>query len=256
MSEVWLDAQGVSKSFDGVKALAGFSCQVTAGEVVGLIGPNGAGKTTFFNVVSGCLLPDMGRIRFRGLDLLRVRPHRVAMMGIGRTFQELRLVRRLTVLDNALLACREHPDERLGALFFRWRVGARYEAEKRKAALACLEGFGLAGKAGDLAGDLSYGQQKLLSLACCLLSGADLLLLDEPVAGVAPEVIEKVLATIRSVRESGRSVLLIEHNIDAVMEVCDRVIFMDAGRVVSTGTPAEVRADPRVMEVYLGGGAA
>jgi ABC-type branched-subunit amino acid transport system ATPase component len=236
---------------DCVRALHDFSCSIQAGEIVGLIGPNGAGKTTLFNVITGFTTADRGGATFRGRNLLGRSAYRIANMGIARTFQDLRLIRRLSVLDNVLLAFRDQPGERLRNVFFRWRTSARCEAENRKDALSLLEAAGLAEKAVEPAENLSYGQQKLLSLICCMAAGADLLLLDEPVAGIAPEMIEKILSIIRSLPAQGKTVILLEHNMDAVMQVCDRVIFMDAGAVVSEGTPEQVWNDPKVIEAYL-----
>ena len=150
-----------------------------------------------------------------------------------------------------LLAYKDQPGERLANVFLRWRMTRAHEAENRVRALELLEWAGLDGKADDQADDLSYGQQKLLSLICCLAADAQLLLLDEPVAGMAPEMVERILAIIRGLPDKGKSVIFIEHNLGAVMEVCDRVIFMDAGAKVSEGTPEEVRSDPRVIEAYL-----
>jgi len=251
MSVECLRVDRLDKRFDGVTALAGLSCTVRESEVVGLIGPNGAGKTTLFNVLTGFIRPDRGHAAFHGLELVGRPPYRIASAGIARTFQDLRLIRRIGVLDNVLLAFRNQPGENLANAFFRWRLSARAETSNRRAALSLLEQCGLLARAGEPADDLSYGQQKLLTLVCCLAAGADLLLLDEPVAGIAPEMIEQVLSVIRALPEQGRSVMLIEHNIDAVAQVCDRVIFMDAGTVVTEGTPDEVRNDPRVIEAYL-----
>jgi ABC-type branched-subunit amino acid transport system ATPase component len=251
MSAPLLNVDGLYKTFDGVTALEGFSCSVREREVLGLIGPNGAGKTTLFNVVTGFIPADRGEAVLRGARILGLPPNRIANLGVARTFQILRLIRRISVLDNVLLCFKNQPGERLRHVFLRWGACRRAEAENRKSALSLLAGIGLIEKADDQAEGLSYGQQKLLSLICCLASGADLLLLDEPVAGIAPEMVERILSIIRSLPDQGKSVVLIEHNLEAVMKVCDRVIFMDAGRRISEGTPEQVRNDPKVIEAYI-----
>ena len=248
---VILDVQRLEKNFDGVRALADFSCSVQDGEILGLIGPNGAGKTTFFNIVSGFLAPESGEITFKGNGITRIPPHRITNLGISRTFQNLRLVRQISVLDNVLLSFQQQPGEKLRNVFFNWRLSQERENENRKKASSLLEEVGLAQKADDPAEELSYGQQKLLSLVCCLAAKSEVLLLDEPVAGIAPEMTERILETIRGLPAKGKTVILIEHNLNAVMQVCDRVIFMDAGAKVSKGTPKEVRNDPRVIEAYI-----
>lgn len=251
MANSWLEIESLDKNFDGVKALSNFTCSVRKGEILGLLGPNGAGKTTLFNVITGFLKADRGKATFRGVNLLDVPPHRIVRASIARTFQKLRLIRRLSVLENVLLTFRDQPGEQLGNVFFRWKVSARSETENQNRAIQILEEAGLAEKLHDPADDLSYGQQKLLSLVCCLASGAELLLLDEPVAGIAPAMIEKILSIIRDLPGQGKSVVLIEHNLEVVMQVCERVIFMDAGAKVSEGTPEEVRNDPKVIEAYI-----
>lgn len=251
MTSQLLTIAGVSKHFDGVAAIDGFSCTVGDHEIVGLMGPNGAGKTTLFNVITGFLRADSGSASFRGLSLLQVRTHRMAALGIARTFQTVRLGRRMTVLENVLLAYQTNSGERLrSVLFCPWSV-ARREARNRKAGMALLEEIGLAETADNLAATLSYGQQKLLSIACCLATGADLLLLDEPLAGIAPRMTDRILATIASLPPRGKSVLLIEHDVAALSRICERVIFMDAGKNICEGAPEAVRNDLRVIEAYL-----
>jgi len=251
MTDGLLRVQSLVKHFDGVKALDRFSCVVREHATVGLIGPNGAGKTTLFNVLTGFLRADDGNATFRQHDLVGKQPHKIVAAGIARTFQNLRLIRRMTVLENVLLAYPDQPGESLLSIFFRPRLCAHREKTNGDRSAELLEHVGLREKLDEPAGSLSYGQQKLLSLACCLATGADLLLLDEPVAGIAPQMIEKVLGIIRGLPRRGKTVLLIEHNLDAVSQVCERVIFMDVGRMVCEGTPEQVRSDPRVIEAYL-----
>jgi len=251
MSNALLEIQEVKKHFDGVHALAGFSCNLEEREILGLIGPNGAGKSTLFNVMSGFLPCEGGKIVFKGQNITGAPPYQITSQGISRTFQNLRLIRQVRVLDNVLLAFQNQPGERLWNVFFRQGVCLKQETANREEAMALLREVGMAEKADDPAEDLSYGQQKLLNLACCLAAKSEVILLDEPVAGIAPEMIEKILRIIQELPGKGKSVILIEHNLDAVMQVCDRVIFMDAGVMVSEGTPEEVRNDPRVIEAYI-----
>ncbi|MBN1919524.1 MAG: ABC transporter ATP-binding protein [Verrucomicrobia bacterium] len=246
-----LKANSIDKRFDGVVALSGFSCGVREGEVLGLIGPNGAGKTTLFNVIGGFVKPERGRIVFMGSELTGKPPHKVARRGVARTFQDLRLIRRLSVMENVLLSFRKQPGEKLANVFLRPGLSTRCEKKNHDTASLLLREAGLVDRMNDSANDISYGQQKLLSLICCLAADADLLLLDEPVAGIAPQMIQQVLKIIRGLPDRGKTVMLIEHDMDAVAQVCDRVIFMDAGRKVCEGTPDEVREDPRVIEAYL-----
>lgn len=252
MSDALLKVDQLQVRFDGVRALAGFSCSVKWGEILGLIGPNGAGKTTLFNVVSGFIAPSDGRITFKGSDITGHPPHRITTFGISRTFQNLRLFRQVSVLDNVLLFFQRQPGEQLRNVFFNPKRSRVQETENRARAMELLDNAGLKHKANDPAEALSFGQQKLLSLVCCLAADSELLLLDEPVAGIASEMVVRILDMIRGLPAQGKSVIIIEHTLDAMMEVCPRVIFMDAGVKVSEGTPDEIRNDPKVVEAYLG----
>ena len=241
----------VNKNFDGTVALDDFSLEIPQNLIIGIIGPNGAGKTTLFNVITGFLLPDSGKIRCNGRELNGIASYRIARLGIARTFQQLRLITRMTVQNNILLSFQNQAGEHLKNTFLfpgRVKVQERRNEEKAKELLSFMD---IGEKAGDLVEDLSYGQQKMVSLACCLASGANLLLLDEPVAGINPETIEKILTVIKKLPEEGKTVVMIEHNIDAVMQVCDRVIFMDEGKKVAEGDPESVRHDPAVIDAYL-----
>jgi len=241
----------LNKKFDGTIALDDFSLEIPRDSITGIIGPNGAGKTTLFNVITGFLPLDSGKIIYNGKNLSRMPSYKIASTGIVRTFQQLRLITRMTVLDNILLSFQNQAGENLKNTFLFPGQVKKQERRNREKANELLAFMGIEEKAGDLVEDLSYGQQKMISLACCLASGADLLLLDEPVAGINPEMIEKILKIIKKLQEAGKTFVLIEHNIEAVMQVCDRVIFMDEGKKIAEGNPESVRHDPAVIEAYL-----
>ena len=251
MTTKLLEIDKLHKRFDGIKALDNFSCSIQQREIVGIIGPNGAGKTTLFNVITSFTSPDHGQVLFHGNNLLRISPHRVARIGIARTFQNLRLIYDLNVLDNVLLSFRNQPGEHLFNSLFRWKASKKVEEKNIEIALSLLRDAGLIEKYKDAAMALSYGQQKLLSIVCCLAMDADLLLLDEPVAGIAPEMKEKILLIISELANKEKSIMLIEHDFDAIMRICNRVIFMDVGKNICEGTPEQVRNDPRVIEAYI-----
>lgn len=246
-----LSIKNLSKHFDGIAALDNFSLSLNHGSIVGIIGPNGAGKTTLFNVISGFLSPDNGGIQYKNIDLSGISDHRIAAIGISRTFQDLRLIMKLTVLENVLLAMKNQIGENIFHALFSSRGVKKEEMENRIKAISLLEYVALQEKTDDLAENLSYGQQKLLSLACCLASDAELLLLDEPVAGIHPEIIEKILIIIKELKERSKTVVIIEHNLDVIARVSDWIVVMDEGKKVVKGKHDVIINDPRVLEAYL-----
>jgi branched-chain amino acid transport system ATP-binding protein len=242
----------VSKRFGGVTAVDSASFDVAPGTVTALIGPNGAGKSTLFNVITGFERGDAGTVTFNGRSISRKSPHALARLGIVRTFQLTKALSVMSVLDNMLLADAGNPGERLGLALIRplWR--SRENASRARAA-ELLDIFELGDKAGEYAGTLSGGQRKLLELARAMMLQPRVVLLDEPLAGVNRTLGARLLEHIVRVRsEMGLTVVLVEHDMDAVMRHSDRVIVMAEGHVIMTGTPAEVRDDERVIEAYLG----
>lgn len=243
--------ESLSKSFDGIRALDGVTLSLPSSGITAIIGPNGAGKTTLFNVFNGFLRPDRGRCFLGETETTRRAPHRIARLGVARTFQDLRLISLVSVLDNVLTACPKQRGERLLPALTRAGV-KKEEATNEVKAMELLRFVGLEEKAQTPAGELSYGQQKLLTLAVCLATEAWILLLDEPVAGVAPAMVEQILDRLRKLREKGKMILFIEHDIEAVRQIADHVIVMDDGKIVTKGPPADVLVKPEIMETYLG----
>ena len=254
-----LEVEGLDKSFGGVAAVRDATFTVAEGSITALIGPNGAGKTTVFNLVSGFLPADRGRITFGGQRIDRRRGDAVARAGLVRAFQAARVLTRMSVMDNMLLAAPRQPGERLPlALLAPGRVRRR-EREVRQRAEELLHLIRLSHLVEAYAGTLSGGQRKLLELGRALMVEPRMILLDEPLAGVAPVLAEQLLDHIRELRERrGVTVLVIEHDMDVVMSVSDRVVVMDEGHVIAEGPPEAIQRDERVIEAYLGrlGGAA
>ncbi|HEX7022920.1 MAG TPA: ABC transporter ATP-binding protein [Trueperaceae bacterium] len=249
-----MSVTGLAKSFGGLRAVNGCSLEVARGSITGLIGPNGAGKTTLFGLISGFHQPDRGRVVFNGHDITGLPPHQVFRRGLCRTFQIPREHAGMTVLENLMLV----PAGQLGESFwnpiFRPRAVRRQEAGIRKRALEVLDFVTLKRLAGEYAGNLSGGQKKLLELARTMMAEPDLVLLDEPAAGVNPTLMGEIRARILELnRERGISFLLIEHDMDLVMNLCDPIIVMSEGRELAVGSPAVIRSDPAVLAAYLGG---
>ena len=252
MSPAILQLQGLRKAYGQLRAVDGVDLSVASGSLTGLIGPNGAGKTTTFDLIAGAQRCDSGRIVFQGQSIENLAPNAIFRRGLARTFQVPRPFAQMTVLENVLIAPLNQIGERLYA---KWWWAGRVSAQERalqERAREVLELCALSDKASLLAGQLSGGQQKLLELARVLMIDPQMILLDEPAAGVNPSLLETLMERVQLLHRRGITFLLIEHNMDLVMRVCQHVIVMAQGQVLAQGTPQEVQDNPQVLDAYLG----
>ncbi|MBO0728923.1 MAG: ABC transporter ATP-binding protein, partial [Acidimicrobiaceae bacterium] len=247
-----LSVSGLSKSFGGIVAASDLSMELHRGTITALVGPNGAGKTTVFNLLTGAIRPDRGRVVLNGRDVTRLTPNQVARLGMVRSFQDVRIFARLSCLANVMLAVQGQPGERVGPLFGRPLQVQRSERSAREAAMRWLEFVGLADMANVPAGGLGFGQQKLVALARVLATEAEVLLLDEPASGIDHQWVEVMLNLIESLRPQGRTVCIVEHNLNVVGRLADHIYFMELGRITAEGSLDELTGDERLAEAYFG----
>jgi branched-chain amino acid transport system ATP-binding protein len=242
-----LKVTGLKKAYGAIKAVDGVSFEVMPGEIFGVIGPNGSGKTTMFNSVLGQIAPDAGAIELKGKDITKLSPQQLNQQGVGRTFQTLQVFGKMTVRDNLIVAAQEHVGSMFGRMFAPGDSGLGAKAD------ALIDQFRIRHVADKKAGELSYGQQKLVDVAMAFMSEPDLVLLDEPCAGVNPSLVGGISTLLKELNQSRKgSFVVIEHNMDFVMDLCHRILVMVEGKVMAVGTPAEIRGNKQVLDAYLG----
>jgi branched-chain amino acid transport system ATP-binding protein len=251
---VILEIAGVSKRFGGLQALSGVSLRIRQGQIYGLIGPNGAGKTTFFNVITGLYQPDAGSFKLAGHPYSPSAPHEVARAGIARTFQNIRLFGEMTVLENVMVGCHVRTHQTLIGAVLRHKAARVEEQLIRERSMTLLDFVGIARFADRTARHLSYGDQRRLEIARALATEPQLLALDEPAAGMNATEKLALRELLVKIKASGKTILLIEHDVKLVMGLCDRITVLDYGKPIAEGSPAEVKSNAAVIEAYLGGG--
>jgi len=247
---ITLRCEAVGKRYRGVNALVNITLNFPAEGVIAIVGPNGAGKTTLLNVISGFVCPDSGRCFLGNKEITRLAPNQIVRLGLSRTFQDLRLISRLSALENVMLALPSQRGERLIYALSRFGL-AHEERENRAQAMRLLQLAHLEPEALTLTRYLSYGKQKLLTLVCCLATQAKILLLDEPLAGIDPKGVDRTLELMKHLRNEGLIIIFIEHNLVAVKKIAEHLIVLDEGQIIGQGDPHEVLENPRVMEAYI-----
>jgi ABC-type branched-subunit amino acid transport system ATPase component len=246
-----LEIRNLHKSFDGVHAVDDLSLSIEPGKITSIIGPNGAGKTTVFNIVTGFLQTDGGSISFEGKTITSLPAWKIARKGLSRTFQQVRLLKRMTVLENIMLGMQHQKGENPLAALLGGSTLSKEQKDNTAKAEKLLAFIGLSEYRDIFTENLSYGQQKLVSVACALAAEPKMLLLDEPVSGVQPEMIKLIEAKLRELSKSNITIVLIEHDMEFVMRISDTVVVMDDGKKIATGTPAEIRNNPDILKAYL-----